>query len=95
MLSLSEILNDYIALKEQKVLLDHEKARVEQEKTRVQTLLNGLQTSMNIYNAAGGNPQITMAVPPPKQMLMAPQPRLTNVYPAAGNELCFDKISLR
>ncbi|XP_024191333.1 uncharacterized protein LOC112195198 [Rosa chinensis] len=78
LLSLSEILNEYIALKEQKVLLDHEKVRVEQEKTRVQTLLNGLQNSMNIYNA-GGNPQISRAPDAaPKQMLMAPQPRLSN-----------------
>ncbi|KAL6146117.1 hypothetical protein ACLB2K_056800 [Fragaria x ananassa] len=75
LLSLSEILNGYIELKEQKVLLDHEKARVEQEKTRVETLLNGLQNSMNIYNA-GGNPQINKAndAVVPKQMLMAPHP---------------------
>lgn len=51
------------------MLLDHEKARVEQEKTRVETLLNGLQNSMNIYNA-GGNPQINKAndAVVPKQM---------------------------
>nr|XP_011466508.1 PREDICTED: uncharacterized protein LOC101299605 isoform X1 [Fragaria vesca subsp. vesca] len=75
LLSLSEILNEYIELKEQKVLLDHEKARVEQEKTRLETLLNGLQNSMNIYNA-GGNPQINKAndAVVPKQMLMAPHP---------------------
>ncbi|XP_050380778.1 uncharacterized protein LOC126798005 isoform X2 [Argentina anserina] len=83
LLSLSEILNEYIALKEQKVLLDHEKARVEQEKSRVQTLLNGLQISMNIYNA-GGNPQISKACDAvPKQMLMAPQPRLMTGSSAA------------
>lgn len=57
------------------MLLDHEKARVEHEKTRVETLLNGLQNSMNIYNA-GGNPQINKAndAVVPKQMLMDPQP---------------------
>lgn len=72
LLSLSEILNEYIALKEQKVLLDHDKVRVEQEKSRVQTLLNGLQNSMNIYNATGNTQISTASDAAPKQMLMAP-----------------------
>ncbi|KAK9920500.1 hypothetical protein M0R45_029055 [Rubus argutus] len=78
LLSLSEILNEYIALKEQKVLLDHEKVRVEQEKSRVQALLNGLQNSMNIYNATGNTQIATASNAAPKQMLMAPSSHPSN-----------------
>ncbi|OMO66520.1 hypothetical protein CCACVL1_21101 [Corchorus capsularis] len=51
LLSLGAMLDEYICLKEQKVIVEQEKARVEQEKCRVQTLLQGMQCVMNAYNA--------------------------------------------
>ncbi|KAG6430655.1 hypothetical protein SASPL_108727 [Salvia splendens] len=47
LLSLAAILDEYITLKEQKVLVDQE---IEHEKLRVQNLLNGMQEAMNAYN---------------------------------------------
>ncbi|XP_052177063.1 uncharacterized protein LOC127791242 [Diospyros lotus] len=58
LLTLGAILDEYIRLKEQKVMLDQEKCRLEQEQSRVQTLLRGMQDAMNVYNAGG-------SVPPP------------------------------
>ncbi|CAB4284643.1 unnamed protein product [Prunus armeniaca] len=83
LLSLAEILNEYICLKEQKVILDQEKVRVEQEKTRVQTLLKGMQGVMNTYNASG-NPATISTGPAaaPKPMLMAPHVNPSNGSPA-------------
>ena len=46
------MLEEYICLKEQKVIVDQEKARLEQEKFRVQALLQGMQSVMNAYNAS-------------------------------------------
>ncbi|KAK1377473.1 polycystic kidney disease protein 1-like 3 [Heracleum sosnowskyi] len=51
LLSLADILNEYINLKGQKVMLDQEKMCFEQEKFKVQTLLNGMQDVMNGYNS--------------------------------------------
>ncbi|KAB1224286.1 hypothetical protein CJ030_MR2G000918 [Morella rubra] len=56
LLSLEAMLNEYICLKEQKVMVDQERLRLEQEKSRVQTLLQGMQAVMNTYNASGGLP---------------------------------------
>ncbi|OVA17718.1 hypothetical protein BVC80_1835g94 [Macleaya cordata] len=53
LLSLGAILDEYICLKEQKVMLDQEKSRVEQEKFRVETLLQGMQDVMHAYNSGG------------------------------------------
>ena len=50
LLSLSAILDDYIRLKEQRVIMDQEKVNLEQEKMRVQNLLKGMQDAMNVYN---------------------------------------------
>ncbi|XP_021290024.1 uncharacterized protein LOC110420932 [Herrania umbratica] len=52
LLSLGAMLDEYICLKERKVMLEQEKARLEQEKCRVQTLLQGMQSVMNAYNAS-------------------------------------------
>ncbi|XP_021834611.1 uncharacterized protein LOC110774388 [Prunus avium] len=84
LLSLAEILNEYICLKEQKVILDQEKVRVEQEKTRVQTLLKGMQGVMNTYNASGNPAAISTAGPAsaPKPMLMASHLNPSNGSPA-------------
>ncbi|GAB4856841.1 hypothetical protein Ancab_014760 [Ancistrocladus abbreviatus] len=51
LLSLGAMLDEYISLKEQKVLLDQEKCQLEQEKYRIQTLLQGMQEAMNSYNS--------------------------------------------
>ncbi|GFZ02241.1 hypothetical protein Acr_15g0008490 [Actinidia rufa] len=60
LLSLGAILDEYIQLKGQKVMLDQEKCRLEHEKLQVQTLLRGLQDAMNAYNAGG-----SATTPPP------------------------------
>ncbi|XP_062166122.1 uncharacterized protein LOC133872582 [Alnus glutinosa] len=56
LLSLGAMLNEYICLKEQKVMVDQERVRLEQEKCRVQTLLQGMQAVMNTYNSSGAFP---------------------------------------
>ncbi|XVF76748.1 hypothetical protein PTKIN_Ptkin13bG0291400 [Pterospermum kingtungense] len=56
LLSLGAMLDEYICLKEQKVIVEQEKARLEQEKCRVQSLLQGMQSVMNAYNAAATAP---------------------------------------
>ncbi|XP_047151596.1 uncharacterized protein LOC124823439 [Vigna umbellata] len=53
LLTLGEMLDEYICLKEQKVMLDQERIVVEQEKKRVQMLLQGMQNVMTAYNASG------------------------------------------
>lgn len=52
------MLNEYICLKEEKVMVEQEKARLDQEKMRVQTLLLGMQDAMNVYNSAMTMPAI-------------------------------------
>ncbi|GMI69736.1 hypothetical protein like AT2G37960 [Hibiscus trionum] len=52
LLSLGAMLDEYICLKEQKVLVEQERARLEQEKCRVQSLLQGMQSVMNAYNVS-------------------------------------------
>ncbi|KAE8686974.1 alpha-amylase inhibitor alpha subunit family protein [Hibiscus syriacus] len=52
LLSLGAMLDEYICLKEQKVLVEQERVRLEQEKCRVQSLLQGMQSVMNTYNAS-------------------------------------------
>ncbi|KAK8482691.1 hypothetical protein V6N13_015185 [Hibiscus sabdariffa] len=56
LLSLGAMLNEYISLKEQKVMVEQEKARLEQEKCRVQSLLQGMQTVLNTFNASPHSP---------------------------------------
>ncbi|XWS43802.1 hypothetical protein CRYUN_Cryun16bG0135400 [Craigia yunnanensis] len=51
LLSLGAMLDEYICLKEQKLIVEQEKARLEQEKLRVQSLLQGMQSVMGAYNA--------------------------------------------
>ncbi|XP_050229011.1 uncharacterized protein LOC126678160 [Mercurialis annua] len=58
LLSLGDMLNEYILLKEQKVMVDQERVRLEQEKIRVQTLLHGMQDVMNAYNVNAPGPLI-------------------------------------
>ncbi|XWS67174.1 hypothetical protein CRYUN_Cryun05aG0264500 [Craigia yunnanensis] len=52
LLRLGAMLDEYICLKEQKLIVEQEKARLEQEKCRVQALLHGMQSVMNAYNSS-------------------------------------------
>ncbi|KAJ6407795.1 hypothetical protein OIU84_011153 [Salix udensis] len=80
LLSLGAILNDYICLKEQKVVLDQEKVRLEQEKLRVQNLLHGMQQVMNVYNASGN---VAPAPPAASPMIQASATRSVAMVPQA------------
>ncbi|KAK1354627.1 DNA double-strand break repair rad50 ATPase [Heracleum sosnowskyi] len=55
LMSLGELIDDYIVLKGKKVILDQEKGCVEQENIRVQNLIKGMQDVMNAYNNFGAN----------------------------------------
>ncbi|CAN8316978.1 unnamed protein product [Cochlearia groenlandica] len=66
LIPLDDILNEYISLKEKKVVLDQEKARLDLEKYRVQNLLHGMQDVMNAYNSTVSSP------PPPAIQSQAP-----------------------
>ncbi|KAG2404738.1 uncharacterized protein HKW66_Vig0243850 [Vigna angularis] len=68
LLTLGEMLDEYICLKEQKVMLDQERIVVEQEKKRVQMLLQGMQNVMTAYNASGN---LSAAAPAAKSTVAA------------------------
>ncbi|GLT52672.1 hypothetical protein SLA2020_259970 [Shorea laevis] len=74
LLSLGAMLDEYICLKEQKVILEQERVRLEEEKCRVHTLLQGMQNVMSGYNASasGSVPMIPNAPAAPKSMVAAP-----------------------
>ncbi|KAL3640702.1 hypothetical protein CASFOL_015670 [Castilleja foliolosa] len=85
LLSLGAILDEYITLKEQKVLVDRERCRLEQEKLRVQNLLNGMQNVMNVYNACENavvNHPPPLSLPAVASTAMASQAELTVARPA-------------
>ncbi|XP_065853560.1 uncharacterized protein [Euphorbia lathyris] len=84
LLSLGALLNEYISLKEQKIMVDQEKVRLEQEKVRVQNLLQGMQSVMNVYNASGnGNaPSPMIQNSATRSVAMVPQPG-----PSAGGPI--------
>ncbi|KAF8110650.1 hypothetical protein N665_0081s0079 [Sinapis alba] len=91
LIPLDDILNEYISLKEQKVIVDQEKARIDQEKTRVQNLLHGMQDVMNVYNSTASAappppPAITAAAPPMAIQVAAStsQPSNNGVSPSVG-----------
>ncbi|XP_010528638.1 PREDICTED: uncharacterized protein LOC104805691 [Tarenaya hassleriana] len=73
LMTLDDIINEYICLKEQKVMADQERSRLEQEKARVQNLLQGMQDVMNAYNAsvAAAPPGIPAAAPTPEIPLVS------------------------
>ncbi|GLT92637.1 hypothetical protein SLE2022_104640 [Rubroshorea leprosula] len=74
LLSLGAMLDEYICLKEQKVILEQERVRLEQEKCRVHALLQGMQNVMNAYNASasGSVPMIPNAAIVAKSVAAAP-----------------------
>ncbi|XP_010515920.1 PREDICTED: uncharacterized protein LOC104791678 [Camelina sativa] len=67
LMTLDDMLNDYVSLKEQKVTIDQERVRLDQEKVRVHNLLQGMQNVMNSYNAS-----LTTPPPPPPPATVAP-----------------------
>lgn len=75
LLSLGAILDEYICLKEQKVMLD-------QEKCRVETLLQGMQNVMNAYNSPGSISQPSVSAATPKSVPLVPQSNLNTASPA-------------
>jgi hypothetical protein len=78
------MLNEYICLKEQKVMVDQERVRLEQEKCRVQTLLQGMQAVMNTYNSSGAFPsQLNISSGATRSAIVAvPQPVPRNSSPS-------------
>ncbi|XP_061336655.1 uncharacterized protein LOC133283757 [Gastrolobium bilobum] len=95
LLSLGEMLDEYICLKEQKVMVDRERVLVEQEKNRVQMLLQGMQNVMNAYNSSRSLPAPNVPVLTAKSAGV-PQPKFINKTPpgtilfpdAPGAESC-------
>lgn len=71
------MLDEYIRLKEQKVLIDQERCRLEQEKFRVHNLLRGMQDAMNTFNASA---HVVTPSPP----LQLPLPNLASAVPKPG-----------
>ncbi|KAK7364662.1 hypothetical protein VNO80_13402 [Phaseolus coccineus] len=51
LLSLEEMMNQYIFMKKQNTVLDKEKVMLMQEKNRIQTLLQDMQNALDIFNA--------------------------------------------
>lgn len=56
LITLDEMLDAYISLKEHKIMMDQEKFMLAQEKNQVQNLLQGLHDVMTTYNASGNIP---------------------------------------
>ncbi|PSS09840.1 hypothetical protein CEY00_Acc16824 [Actinidia chinensis var. chinensis] len=81
LLSLGAILDEYIQLKGQKVMLDQEKCRLEHEKLQVQTLLRGLQVAMNAYNAGGSATTLPPSVISPAAVTSTAMISTPAVYP--------------
>ncbi|KAF8397362.1 hypothetical protein HHK36_016275 [Tetracentron sinense] len=73
LLSLGTILDEYICLKEQKVMLDREMSRMEQEKRRVETLLRGMQDVMHAYNSTRNISPPLMSATETKLVPLIPQ----------------------
>ncbi|XP_074280836.1 uncharacterized protein LOC141605827 [Silene latifolia] len=84
LLSLGELLDEYIWLKEQMVMIEQEKCGLAQERCRIQTLLRGMQGVMNAYNSAAA----VNCLPPPQLPVLPPPTSIpissSNGYPASG-----------
>ncbi|KAE8099285.1 hypothetical protein FH972_017278 [Carpinus fangiana] len=95
LLTLGAMLDEYICLKEQKVMVDQERVRLEQEKCRVQSLLQGMQAVMNTYNSSGGFPsQMNISSGASRSAVVAvPQPFLPNSSPSVNNTPTVNPVS--
>ncbi|KAJ8753852.1 hypothetical protein K2173_000106 [Erythroxylum novogranatense] len=84
LLSLGAILNEYICLKEQKVMVDQERERLEHEKSRVHNLLQGMQEVMNSYNASGVAPTPLIQASATSTVTVIPQSNMPFTASPAG-----------
>ncbi|KAH9623383.1 hypothetical protein KSS87_011091 [Heliosperma pusillum] len=92
LLSLGELLDEYIWLKEQKVLIEQEQCGLAQERCRIQTLLQGMQSLMNSYNSAAAVnclplpqiPVLPLVSPPPPMSIPVSS---SNGFPASRTPL--------
>ncbi|CAH8392630.1 unnamed protein product [Eruca vesicaria subsp. sativa] len=86
LIPLDDILNEYISLKEHKVIVDQGTVRLDQEKTRVQNLLHGMQNVMNAYNSTASPPHPTPAAITAAIQVAAStsQPSNVSVSPSGG-----------
>lgn len=82
LLSLGAMLNEYVCLKEQRVMMDQERVRLDQEKFRVQTLLQGMQNIMNVYNSNGSQSVPSIPTGASKPMVVLPQSQPVSGPPA-------------
>ncbi|KAL5550146.1 hypothetical protein UlMin_000322 [Ulmus minor] len=71
-LSLEEILNEYISLKGLKIMVDQERVRLDMEKSRVQMLLQNMQNAMSAFNASGSSPVPAIPAVATTPAIMAP-----------------------
>ncbi|KAG6744198.1 hypothetical protein POTOM_052908 [Populus tomentosa] len=85
LLSLGAILNEYICLKEQKVILDRERVRLEQEKFRVQDFLHGMQDVMNAYNTSANVTAPPATTPMIQASITRPAVMVPQAYPFRGS----------
>ncbi|KAK6943057.1 hypothetical protein RJ641_028434 [Dillenia turbinata] len=91
LLSLGDMLDEYICLKEQKVMVDQEKCRLEQEKWRVQKLLHGMQDVMDVYNYSSGSTPLPMPTAMSRSMVLVPRLDQNVASPAAGTNVSFSR----
>lgn len=84
MLSLAELLDDYVWLKEQRVMIEHEKLGLAQERTRIQNLLQGMQDLMNVFNNSPVVPANYVPSPPPHPVSASVPPNSMVTSSSAG-----------
>ncbi|XP_057544393.1 uncharacterized protein LOC130823679 isoform X2 [Amaranthus tricolor] len=84
LLSLAELLDDYVWLKEQRVMIEHEKLGLAQERTRIQNLLQGMQDLMNIFNNSPVVPANYVTSPPPHPVSASVPPNSMVTSSSAG-----------
>ncbi|KHN12951.1 hypothetical protein glysoja_042219 [Glycine soja] len=78
--TLEEMLDEYIFLKKQNVVLNQERVMVMEEKNRIQILLQGMQNALNTYNAFQRSPSLNVAGMN-ANFAVVPQPRVYNKTP--------------
>lgn len=74
------MLDEYIFLKKQNVVLNQERVMVMEEKNRIQILLQGMQNALNTYNAFQRPPSLNVAGMN-ANFAVVPQPRVYNKTP--------------
>ncbi|RHN46330.1 hypothetical protein MtrunA17_Chr7g0241081 [Medicago truncatula] len=89
LITLDEMLDAYISLKEHKIMMDQEKFMLAQEKNQVQNLLQGLHDVMTTYNASGNLPstsaKFALALVPQSVVSNKSQPGVPTSLPNISN----------